>query len=164
MGAVPFSVLFAPAFLQLVEVFPCDSHPRRTARLSHHLLLLPQSLLPRLFSRPSRLHRRRARIPQKLSRRNSFSLHPAKRPSLLSLSRHPLYLFSLVRRHKGIRIRRQIRRRPRFDHHARQRLPPHRLHFFLPLLAPHRRRQARLFLLRHFRRAASRRMEFSQPA
>src|SRR5882724_2814490 len=161
MGTVPLSVLFAVALVQLVEVISRASHSRRSSRLSHHLLLLPQSLLPRLFSRSARLRRWRTLHSQKLSRRNVVPVHPAKCSSLLPPSRDYFSLLPLVRRRQSLLLRRQIRYRPRHTHHARQRLPPHSLHFFLPLASSHRRRKARLLLLRHVRRSAPLRMELS---
>src|SRR5215467_11552721 len=49
MGSLSFSVLFASAFSSLVEAVSRAAHSRRTSRLPSHLLLLSQSLLPRLL-------------------------------------------------------------------------------------------------------------------
>ena len=73
LGSVSFAFLFSAdrSAASLVAVFSRTPGARRPARISHHLLLLPQSLLPRIFSRSSGLRRRRTR-QAKISRRNRF--------------------------------------------------------------------------------------------
>ena len=70
-------------------------------RISRYLLLLPQSVLPRIFPRSAGLcgeRTKRAPIP----RRNRVSIHSSKPPSLLFLPRDPVSLFPLVRRHSRL--------------------------------------------------------------
>src|SRR5215470_10194526 len=98
MGTIPLSVLFALAFILLVEIFSRHFDSWRAAWFPHDMLLLPQSLLSRFFSRPTCLRRRRTRIAKELHGRTPISLYSPKRPSLLSLSRHPFLVLSLVRR------------------------------------------------------------------
>src|SRR5580693_8535567 len=110
MGPVSFAFLFAAhrSATSLVEIFAGAAHSRRTARFSRHLLLLPQSLLPRIFLGSASMRRRRAFKPQ-IQRRDRVSLYPAKYSPLLFLSRARVPRFSLVRRGARLQFRRPFR-------------------------------------------------------
>src|SRR6266850_2245142 len=152
VGPVPLAFLFAahrsPA--SLVATLTGASHSCWPAGLSRHVLLLPQSLLPRIFPGSARLCSRRIPSPH-LSRRNSFSFYPAKCPSLFLLPCGSVHHFSLVRRHSLLLLRRPFRRRRRHARPHSQRYSSFALHVFLPFASPPRRRQARLLFLRNTR-------------
>src|SRR5277367_3612430 len=159
MGPVSLAVLFAAhrSAASLVETFSRPSHPRRASRFPRHLLLLSQSLLPRVFSRSAGLCRRRASQSQ-ISGRDKVSLHPAKSSPLFFLPGARVPGLSLVRRRPRLQIRRPLRHRRRHARHERQHRHAHPLHIFLPLASPPRRRQTRLLLLRNFWYASPRRL------
>src|SRR5207302_10068050 len=92
---------------------------------------------------------RRWRIPSaQLSRRDRFSVHPAKCPSLLFLSGRSFHRLPLARRDSLVLFRRSFWDRRR---HARPDNPCHvafSLHLLLPFPSPSCRRQSRLLFLR----------------
>src|SRR5437660_11582951 len=117
MGTVPLALLFTAhrSGTPLVEIFSRAFDPRRAPRFSRYLLLLSQSLLPRFLLGSPCL--RRWRIPSaQLSRRDRFSVHPAKCPSLLFLSGRSFHRLPLARRDSLVLFRRSFWDRRR---HAR---------------------------------------------
>jgi hypothetical protein len=89
LGPVSFSALFTADYpASLVEVFSGASHFGGTTRLSHHLLL-PQSVLPRIFSI---LRLRWVKAASALQGRNLVP-SSAKHPSLLFVSGVCSWLF-----------------------------------------------------------------------
>src|SRR6267378_2699696 len=97
METVSLAILFAahrPATL-LVAILTGAPDSCRPAGFSRYVLLLPQSLLPRVFPRSACLCSRGVSQPQ-VSRRDGISLCPAKRPSLLFLSCGPLHRLPLA--------------------------------------------------------------------
>src|SRR6202140_2094738 len=87
LGTLSFAFLFPThrSAASLVAALSGASGAGRSAGISCHLLLLPQSLLSRIFFRSAGLRRGRAGQSQ-ISRRNRLSLHSAECASLFSLS------------------------------------------------------------------------------
>src|SRR5580698_4742726 len=148
MGALSLPILFATdrSFASLVEIFAGAAHPRRAARFSRHLLLLPQSLLPRVFSRSAGLCRG-GTCQTKISGRDEVSFHSPKSTPLFFLCGGGIHSFSLARRYQGLQFWRPLRHRRRHARSDHERHLAHALHVFLPLVATPCWRQARLFLL-----------------
>src|ERR1700694_526405 len=99
MGTLPFSLLFAAhrSASSLVALFAGIADPHLAAGFSGHVLLLPQGLLSRFFSRSSGVRCWREQRAQ-LQGRNGISVRIAKSSSLFSLCRDPLSCISLARR------------------------------------------------------------------
>src|SRR6266481_387966 len=137
LGALPLALLFTAdrPGASLVAILAGTVDSRWTSRLSRDLLLLPQSVLPRVFPRSARLCRWRVAPPQ-LSRGNRVSFHPPERPSLLFLSRGSVHHFSLVRRHPLFLFRGPFRNWCRHARPDDQRFSPFALHVFLSFAPP----------------------------
>src|SRR6185437_3797502 len=106
MGALSLALLFSAnrSGASLVAVFACHPGFRRPAGISHNLLLLPQSILPCIFSGSGGVRRRRGQT--QLRRRNKVSADPAKRPPLLLLSVVCVSDFPVARRGARIHVER----------------------------------------------------------
>src|SRR6266850_7326739 len=166
MGTIPVAVLLAAdpdLVVAAVTRVPDSDFPRRIPR---HLLLLSQSVLPRVLPRSRRVWRGRA--APRVQGRDQIPLHSPERAPLFPVRRGGLHLHSLVRRlprHPLARERRAHRwshgpgttrvwRRHRHPRDGGQRDSPGRLHVRLSLAATSDRRERGLLLLRT-RRASS---------
>ena len=94
LGTLSFAFLFSAdrSAASLVAAFSRAAGARRPARVSRHLLLLPQSLLPRIFSRSAGLRRGRASQAQ-ISRRDQHFLS-SSRMSTATFYTWPLFFWA----------------------------------------------------------------------
>src|SRR6202140_376894 len=149
VGTLSFAFLFpahrsaASLVAALSRAFGAGGSPG----ISRHLLLLPQSLLSRIFSRSARVRRGRARQSQ-ISRRNGLSIYFAKCASLFSLSRDSFPGFPVARRDQGFLFRRAIWHRRRQPDSVGQHYLAFHLYAVLPFTAPFGGRQVGLLFLR----------------
>src|SRR5258706_294113 len=93
MGTLSFAVLFTAdrRASSLVEAFTGVADFGRTARLSRYLLLLSESILPRVFSRSSGLRGQRNKT--ELQVRDRISFHFAKSASIFFVFRDSFFVF-----------------------------------------------------------------------
>src|SRR5450432_1664195 len=138
----------------MVAAFSGSSDPGLASGVPRHLLLLPESLLSRVLSRPSSLCGGRARIAQVLWR-NQIPFYSSESSPLLPLRGDRLLMLSLARCVQGLFLRRTIRDRRRHSGSACEREHADNLRALLPLAPSFSRREARLFFLRVVRRAAT---------
>ena len=133
------------------------------ARLSRHLLLLSQSVLPRVFSRSAR-RARSARVNATIPARLEFPFILQNAAPLLSVSRHPLswsscgttrFTPSSSTANLGLALAPSC--------WLLNVSPALHLHPFLPFAAPLRRRKAGLLFVRYLRQAAAFRVEGDLP-
>src|SRR5205807_4793016 len=101
--SVSFTLLFPANQAKMVAAIAGDSDSLGAARISRHLLLLSQSLLPRVLSRSARMRGRRV-ASASLQWRDALSLHSAKSASLFSVCRDHLSDHSLVRRNNCVLV------------------------------------------------------------
>src|SRR5437588_7381275 len=145
----------------MVAAIAGDSDSLGAARISRHLLLLSQSLLPRVLSRSTGMRGRRvASAP--LQWGDAPSLHSAKSASLFSVCRDHLSDHSLVRRNNCVLVslgeRKAFRRGGRFVSSAGEYRSADRLHSVVSFAQAHRGRQCRLLLVRGCRWATTQRL------
>src|SRR5271163_1881318 len=143
MGTLPLSFLFSTdrSPSPLVALFAGAFGSGGATRIPRNLLLLPQGVLPGILPRSTGLRserRRQAEVPW----RNRISLHSAKSPSLVSLSRNRLSRLSLAGRDSRILLCGRIWHRRRLSDTAGKHRPAHPLHLFLPFAASPRGRKA----------------------
>src|SRR6185437_2965648 len=100
----------------LVAAFAGHPGFGRPAGISHHVLLLPQSVLPSIFSGPACLRRWRAKT--QLRWRNKISIDPAERPPIFLLFVVRVSDFAVARRGSRIYVERALWRGSRFVHPA----------------------------------------------
>src|SRR5438270_7133037 len=101
----------------MVAAIAGDSDSLGAARISRHVLLLSQGLLPRALSRSTGMRGRRV-ASASLQWGDALSFHSAKSPSLFSLCRNHLSHHPLVRRDNCVLVslgeRKAFRRGGRF--------------------------------------------------
>ena len=135
----------------LVEMVAGDFDFRGAAEFSRHLLLLQESVLPRVFRRSAGVLRGRAKAI--VQRRNEIPVHPAKSSSLRALSRDYFSRVPLERRLRRVLVGRKIWHGRRHARAARQHHSADHLHAVVPFATASCGRETRLFFVRDIRQA-----------
>src|SRR5882724_10361785 len=152
VGAVSFAVLFTAdrSAASLVAVFSGAVDFGGPAGIPGDLLLLPKGLLPRVFSRSTRLRCGRACQPA-IQRRNEISVHSTKPTPLLSVFGHPVSGFFVARRSAGLSLRRTLWYWTWHAGLAAERHVAFDLHALVPFVAASGRRKIGLLFVRNVR-------------